>query len=178
MKKSFFWIAVVLTCSCNPSKQIAKAKGTLDKYNAGASYCAEEFPCKDTTYVVIDSTHFDTLYLQPEPVTTIEYRSDTVFKTIAMPGTTRFVTKYIKKDSIIVRRDNARETDLSNQLRDALSINKDAIAERDKQKAMKKKYMWWTGGLGLSWIVYIVGGYFLGRIRKANKIINAAKDIV
>lgn len=172
--KRFFWIAVILTVSCNPSKKIAKAQATLEKYNAGAAYCADRFPSKDTAYVLIDSTHMDTLYLQALSDTTIEYRMDTVFKTIAMPGTTRFITKYVNKDSIIIRRDNARETDLSNQLRNALAVNTDLIAQRDKQKKLKVKYMWWTGGLALSWIIYLLISYYLGRLKKAKKIINAA----
>lgn len=173
MKKSFLWIAVILTYSCNPLKKIAKAKETLDKYGAGAAYCAERFPVKDSI-ITNDSVHYDTLYIESEPKIETEVISDTVFRTLFFPGTTQFITKTVYKDSIIYKRDIARETDLSNQLRDALTVNKDAIAQRDKQKHLKVRYMWWAGGLALFIILYLVIGYYLGKLRAAKKIIQSA----
>ena len=116
--------------SCNPQRKINKAKSLLNEHpDEAAKYCAEKFPVKDSVYVR-DSIHFDTLYLEneAEPIVSYETIRDTVYKTVKMPGTTYFVTKTVTKDSIVIRRDIAKETSLQNQVNDLIVVNKDCIS--------------------------------------------------
>lgn len=150
--------------SCNPQRKINKAKSLLNEHpDEAAKYCAEKFPVKDST-IVRDTTVFDTLYLENEPEVDIRYVNDTVFKTITVPGTTYFVTKTVTKDSIVIRRDIAKETALQAKIDDLIIVNADCIGDRDKAKQKRDWWMWVAIGLGAAWIIKIVlsiwGGKF------------------
>lgn len=152
--KNLLWIAVVLICSCNPLKKAQDQFKLHPDDFAGLS--ARYFPCRDTAYVR-DSVRLDTLYLQPEPVTTVEYRSDTLFKTITVPGTTRFITKYITKDSIVIRRDNAAEAMLRSIIDQKEKTTSDAVAQ---YASLKESSKWWKTACLITWGVlaaYLIG---------------------
>lgn len=164
----FFLVEVL--ASCNPSRKAHLFANSNPR--EFADFCATNFPARDSTFVK-DSTSFDTLYLERPPVIETTYLSDTVFKTVYFPGSTQFITKTVRKDSVIIRVDNAAVQAQVNKVNDLIVVNKDLISQRDKQKKTKKTFMWWTGGLGLAWIIYLLLSYFLGRLSKAKKIIQA-----
>jgi hypothetical protein len=152
---------VIVFVSCNEQRKIQKAKEVLnDHLPEAAAYCAEKFPVKDTT-IVKDSVRLDTLYIPGEPITETIIRNDTVYKTITIPGTTYFVTKTVKKDSIIIRRDIAKETALQKQKDNLIIVNKDLVADRDKWKSKYKSNgtQKWVTWILLS-IVFAAGIYF------------------
>jgi len=176
MKKSFFWIAVVLTCSCNPLK---KAQDQFKLHpEEFADLSSKYFPCKDTSYVR-DSIHFDTLYMYPfdrgmDPRfnsgvdTTISgYTIGTtdgikigggiIRDTVYYPGPTRFVTKTIRHDSIIIRRDNAKEIALQNIIDERTKTVADTAAQF---AGLKDSQHWWKTACLITW--GILGAYLIG----------------
>lgn len=156
-----FLILALVLVSCNPSKKAHRFASSNP--NEFADFCAQNFPVHDSTFIK-DSVHFDTLYLENQPVIETTYLRDTVFKTVYYPGSTQVITKYVKRDSIIIRRDYAAEKSLEIK-RDALIINnKDLIAQRDGYKG---KYNWWKLVCLITWaviLVFIVGKIWAGAI--------------
>lgn len=165
------WIAVILLCSCNlirksqDANHLRKAQDQFKLHpESFAELSAKYYPSKDTSYV-IDSVSYDTLYLQPEPITTIEYRSDTVFKTIATPGTTRFITKTITKDSVIIKDGGPKEAALIEQIAQKDKTVADATAQYASLQSSAK---WWkTAGL-ITWSILaaLIIGWIVAKIYK------------
>lgn len=149
-------VFVVLFSSCNPQRKIQKAKNVLnDNPIEAANYCAEKFPVIDST-IVKDSVRYDTIYLYNESLidTQIVRLKDTVFKTIIKSGATVYITKTVTKDSIIIRRDVAKEKALQGQNDNLIVVNKDLVTDRDKWKSKAKsngKQKW------ITWILLVVG---------------------
>lgn len=157
-------LALMIVCftvlSCNTPYKAAnylKNKGKL------AEVCASEYPVHDSI-IVIDSVHLDTLYI-PEQ---IAMAPDTIVVAgKAIPFFTKcpspmVITKTILKDSIIIRKDIAKETALQLQVNDLITVNKDLLADKIKLKSYKTK-AW------ITWILLIVG-IVLGVIMKLKKI--------
>lgn len=137
--------------ACNPVKKALKV--ARQNPNEFAGFCAEIFPVGELV-TVKDSTRFDTLYLQSEPVTEYVTRNDTVYKTVRSPGTTYFITKTVTKDSLIIRRDRAAEKALEVQRDNLIVNNKDVIGQRD---AFKKGRNWWRIACLITWGILGIG---------------------
>ena len=149
------WMAfLLLVIGCSTEKKIAKAKDTLNKYDAGSGYCASAFPCRDTGYV-LEKTVFDTVTLQGEVYTITETVNDTVYLTRLLPG--KVVTKTITRDSIIIRRDGAIEAVFRGQVSQLAKTNGRLVNEKD---GYKNKAGRWRGYALLTWgilLAFIVG---------------------
>jgi len=160
MLKGYLAILIILA-GCNPLKKALKVANENPK--EFAQFCADAFPVKDSV-IVRDSIWFDTLYLENEPEVDIRYVKDSVIKTITIPGKTYFVTKTVIKDSIVIRKDIAKETALQKQNDDLIVVNKDLVGARDKFKKRSDFWMWVAIALGLTWVIKIVlsiwGGNF------------------
>lgn len=156
------WAVIFLffLLSCGSEKKIAKAKNTLNKYDAGSGYCSVMFPCQDTTYV-IEHTVFDTVTLQNEPFVITETRNDTVYLTQTLPG--KVITKYITRDSIVIRRDNAKEAVLQSQVSNLSRSQDKLITEKDDYKSSAGK---WRGYALITWgiLLAFIIGWILAKI--------------
>lgn len=152
---------MILLVSCNPSKKAHEFASSHPK--EFADFCATTFPAKDSSFVH-DSTSFDTLYLERPPVIETTFLHDTVLRTVYYPGSTQFITKTVKKDSIIIRVDQAAVQSQVNKVNDLIVNNKDLISQRDKYK---DKYNWWRIACLITWaaiVVVIVGKIYIGKI--------------
>lgn len=151
-----YLILLLLLAGCNTeSKTLHKTQLYLFEHpEFSAGYCAEQYPVKDSV-VARDSISFDTLYMDQVPDTSYQYLSgDTVFITKYQ---TKYITKTIRKDSIIFRRDAAEEIRLNLSLQDFQKNNNDLLAkynkleeERNEWKGKAKTRFWW--------ILLLIGG--------------------
>lgn len=112
-----------------------KAVSYLKKKNLLSDTCAANFPVKDSI-VVRDSVSFDTLYLETLPEDVIDFsKEDSVVKQqVRTQVKTILVTKTVRHDSIIIRRDIAHESVLDKQI----SKQNFLIIEQDKTIAVKE----------------------------------------
>lgn len=103
-----------------------------------AALCANEFPVKDSV-IVRDSIRLDTLYLETEPTIlkdSFYIKADTIVRVITKkcpPAAT--IVKTIRHDSIIIRRDTAKEAVLignNAKCREALNIAVNRLEKRNK----------------------------------------------
>lgn len=140
--------------SCNYEKKATNYfKLHTDKL---APLCAKEFPVKDSFYVK-DSVRFDTLYLESEPEVLRDsffLKGDTIVRQVTKEcPKEKIITKYITHDSIIIRRDIAKETDLQNKVAKLVTENTTLTATiTDKQKTLN----WWRK-IAIIEFVLIVG---------------------
>lgn len=150
-----YLLIVILFIGCNPVKKALKV--AEDNPADFAKFCADAFPVKDTV-ITKDSIWYDTIYLENEvdPIVTVETIRDTVYKTIKLPGTTYFVTKTVTKDSLVIRRDIAKETTLQQKVDDLIIVNADCIGDRDKARQKRDWWMWIAIALGAAWVIKIV----------------------
>lgn len=120
-----------------------KAVNYLKKKNLLADTCAANFPVKDSI-VTRDTTSFDTAYLdtpsegfvdfEKESAHTDTHRCKPIVRTVQ-------ITKTIRRDSLIFRRDIARETALNNLLdkqNEAIREAKDVLI-KDLKKISEQK---------------------------------------
>ena len=105
-----YLIIILLFASCNPLK---KAQQTFDANKpAAAEYCADRFPVKDSLIKGDTLVTTDTVYFKEyENVITVD-----TFRTAPVTNT-RYITKTIRITDTVIRRDNAREQVLANQVR-------------------------------------------------------------
>ncbi len=107
-----YLLIILLFASCNPLK---KAQQTFDANKpAAAEYCADRFPVKDSLIKGDTLITTDTLYIK-------EYENIVTVDTVPMPlpsvTHTRYITKTIRITDTVIRRDNAMEQVLANQVR-------------------------------------------------------------
>ena len=103
-------IFIYMLFGCNPLK---KAQQTFDANKpAAAEYCADRFPVKDSLIKGDTLVTTDTVYFKEyENVITVD-----TFRTAPITNT-RIITKTIRIVDTVIRRDNAREQVLANQVR-------------------------------------------------------------
>lgn len=109
--------------SCNPLK---KAQQTFDANKpAAAEYCADRFPVKDSLIKGDTLVTTDTLYVK-------EY--DTIVDTIKLKSyyPTKYITKTIRITDTVIRRDNAREQVLANQVRQCNDVQIELIEKNTR----------------------------------------------
>lgn len=111
-----------------------------------AEKCADEFPVKDSI-IVIDSVHFDTLYLEGEPVILKDsffIKGDTIIKQITKEcPKVQTITKTVTHDSIIYRRDIAYETTLDYTIQELKQEVGKFIAKYEATKEGRDKWRKW-----------------------------------
>lgn len=142
-------ILLILVAGCSAEKKISKAKATLNKYDAGSGYCATMFPCQDTGYV-IEKVVTDTVTLQGEVFTITETVNDTVYITRTQPA--RVITRTVVRDSIIIRRDGAKEAQLSSQVSQLTGTQVKILSERDGFKTSAGK---WRKYALITWVILL-----------------------
>jgi hypothetical protein len=152
MKWIVLYISLLLV-ACNPLK---KAVRTMDEYPAAAAlYCADRFPVRDSI-IVRDSISFDTLYEAGDtikvPVPYAVY-GDTSVKAVCPPA--KIITRTIRRDSLIIRRDVARETVLRDEVDGCqLQVRIKEVRIEGLQhdlSAMKKNRNWWRIACLITW---------------------------
>ena len=120
----FFWysfiiVSLFLLFGCSSERKISKAVDTLKKYDRLDDTCAENYPVIDKIVVKSDTT-WDTIYVEPPTVYDTVYKEGEVIvledKTICPPA--KIITRTIRKDSLIMRRDVAYEAVLSDSIAD------------------------------------------------------------
>ena len=131
---------LLLVGSCTTQK---KAEKYFAKHPEKlAEKCANTFPVKDSI-VVKDSISFDTLYLQQEPTIlkdSFYLKGDTIIRVVTKecPPAVSLI-KTVRHDSIIYRRDMARETVLQYQLQDRQKLISDYLQTiQDQNKELRK----------------------------------------
>ena len=143
--------------SCNTQKRAMKY---LDENPfKAAEYCAEKFPVKDTSYILDSVLLFDTLYLENTIYDTLQIKGESIIIERSLP--TKTITKTIRRDSIILRRDRAFEKYQEGVIADLNFKNKTMTSENVilQEKATKRG---WT-----MWGLLIIIGLFVGlKIRK------------
>ncbi len=151
-------IIIYVLAGCATEKRIEKKadKSTsyLLKNGRLASVCSLYYPAKDTT-IVKDSLHFDTLYVEGEDVylrDTITIAGQPVFVSKKCPPNT-IITKYIRKDSLIIRRDYAAEKALESRIR--THENDYAVLSADNER-LKAGRNWWRIACLITWAVCAV----------------------
>lgn len=144
------WLMVVLIIimtwmvSCTTQRKAERFyKKHPDKL---AQKCAETFPVKDSI-VVIDSVHFDTLYIEGEPVIIRDsffIKGDTIVRQITKEcPKVQTITKVIRHDSIIYRRDAAYEATLEHELAAKETALGALQSKYDDTKDARNKWRLW-----------------------------------
>jgi hypothetical protein len=162
MKQLLLYISLLLI-ACNP---VSKAVKTFEKHPYEAvAYCAMRFPVRDSI-LVRDSVSYDTIYKDGEIIKIpIPYA---VYDTSGRPAYVeapcpphRTITKIVRRDSLIIRRDIAKETVLKNANDDCyLNVVKKEkrITElEDDYTGMKKKRNWWRIACLATWTLIGLG---------------------
>lgn len=155
-----FFIASMIGCATqkNAEKYYQKHPEKL------AEKCAYEFPVIDSV-VVIDSVHFDTLYIETEPLVikdSFYIQGDTIIKTVTKQCPPhKEVIKTVRHDSIIIRRDRAYETVQQNQL---FMEREQNTKLNNEVKDLEKKRNWWRTACLITWALILF--YVLGRMKK------------
>jgi len=161
MKKSLIWALAVLIIGCTTKLQKAQDQFKLHPEEF-AGLAAAYYPCRDTV-IVRDSIKSDTLYLQQLPDTVTTWRMDTVFHTITIPGITRFITRTVYRDSLVIRRDNAQEA----QLRQIITQRDKTVADVSAEfSGLKSSYHWWRRAGFITWgiLFALIIGWVIAKI--------------
>ena len=137
-----YLLIILLFASCNPLK---KAQQTFDANKpAAAEYCADRFPVKDSLIKGDTLVTTDTLYVR-------EYDHRVTVDTVLLPTmpitNTRYITKTIRITDTVIRRDNAREQVLANQIRQCNDVQIELIDKNtrlseqvDEMKSKRDKW--------------------------------------
>jgi hypothetical protein len=146
-------------CGCSASK---KAHSYFNEHpEEFAKDCADAYPVKDSI-IVRDSTSYDTLYVDNEVVLrdtvtrTIEGKTQVFYREKKCPPH-EVITKTVRKDSIIIRRDTAKET----------ALKQDFDAEKLRSEKYKDKFNWWRISCLITWLlaaIYIAARIFSNRL--------------
>lgn len=147
-------LIIFLLSGCLSQKKVQRYLN--ENPQTAAEYCAEEFPVKDSVYVKDTVVLYDTLYLQGVPLyDTLTIKGETIIiKRVCPP--TKVITKTVRVDSIIIRRDIAQETSLRLTVKILSSSNELLLSERNtyKEKATTRGlYLWGLIALLGLWIL-------------------------
>lgn len=162
-----FYLVLLLAGCVNSKKATRYMNEHKDKL---AELCAENFPAKDSI-IVRDSIRLDTIYEDGEIVQVwVPSNPDTILVKAQCPPH-KLITRTVRRDSIIIRVDRAKETMLinnANQLNEALIK---VTSQRDELKArVKGKVLlpwWWLliAGIGLAgWAYYRIKAGALNKV--------------
>lgn len=146
---------VIILVSCNTEKRsLEKTQLYLFKHpDFSAGYCAEQFPVKDSVLVKYDTVLDLGEFVDVVPNDTV--RKDSLIyitKTV-----TKTIYKTIHKDSIIIRRDYAKEKELQLALSDCMINNNTLLENYNKQVALVET---WKGRAKKRfWLIFaLIGG--------------------
>lgn len=154
-----FLVVVSVVLSCTNQRKVQRWNN--EHPQEAAQYCADQFPAKDSISIV-DSVHFDTLYVENETVLRDSFYilGDTVVKIVdkkCQPA--QVITQHHTKSVYVLRVDSAAHAALR------LAANKEQAArQKAEQKLMaaKDKLNWWKIACIITWSLLAV--IFLGRI--------------
>lgn len=184
-----YWsIAIALAFALGSCHSEQKALRKTQEYlfshpDFSAGYCAEQYPVKDSI-ITRDSVRYDTLYVQwPEEPgdSTTPFEVSPEQPTAISPSggggkvITRYITKTIRKDSIIYKRDMAEERRLNLSLQACQGNNNNLINKNDGLQQQlnewkgKAKARWW-------WIITIIAAGATYTVIKFKKNILSLKN--
>lgn len=175
-------VVAVLYClltGCSSEKKISKAVATLKKHDRLDDTCAANFPVIDKVVVRSDTT-WDTIYVEPPTIYDTVYKEGEVIvledKTICPPA--KIITRTIRNDSIIMRRDVAYENVLKDKIDSLTKVNKELDIKYSASQAyvkMLEKRL--KGNVQVPWWVFVLAGLLIGAAIKfkAVKILNPFK---
>ncbi len=147
-------IIIFLLSGCLSQKKVLRYLNENPQISAG--YCAEKFSVKDSIYVKDTVVLYDTLQLQGVVVyDTLSVKGETVIIERTCPPT-KVITKTVRVDSVITRRDIAQETSLRLTIKRLSLSNELLLSERDsfKEKATTRGlYLWGLIALLGLWIL-------------------------
>lgn len=147
-------LIIFLLSGCLSQKKVQRYLN--ENPQTAAEYCAEEFPVKDSVYVKDTVVLYDTLYLQGVPLyDTLTIKGETIIIERVCPPT-KVITKTVRVDSIIIRRDIAQETSLRLTIKTLSSSNELLLSERNtyKEKATTRGlYLWGLIALLGLWVL-------------------------
>lgn len=155
---------LLLLASCSTSRQIAKAKQTLnDNPPAGAEYCATYFPAHDTQTNTSDTVTLRDTVTEQGPVVEVRINDTVTVKAQCPPSRVVHERQVIHDTTRIVRVDRAAVTACESQLAESNDRGLSLSRENDALKARimgKVLIPWWLialAGLGLGgWLWYRV----------------------
>lgn len=157
-----FIICVMLLLSCTTAR---KATDYMKKHpDIGSEYCKDAFPVLDSV-IVRDSISFDTLYLEPLPEIirdSFYIQGDTIIRTVTKqcpPHQT--ITKTVRHDSIIIRRDRAFEYVQSDTIKNQAYTIREQAADLNRVKHGRN--LWRIIAIGL---MLLIAAYTIGRFKK------------
>ncbi len=176
-----YWIiAIALAFTLGSCHSEQKALRKTQEYmfshpEFSAGYCAERYPVKDSI-VTRDSIQFDTLYVQwPEEPAPMNPGDNAPPFEVKPEQVTRYITKTIRKDSIIYRRDEAEERRLNLSLQSCQGNNNNLVNKNDEiQKQLaewkgKAKARWW-------WLAALIGAAAMYTVIKFKSNILSLKN--
>jgi len=120
-----------------------------------AQYCADQFPARDSVSI-IDSVHFDTLYVENETVLRDSFfiKGDTVVKVVDKKcPTMQQVTKTINREIYVLRIDSASVVAMRGQLAMEQAARQKTAA---KLSEAKDKLNWWRIACIITWCAIVV----------------------
>lgn len=138
MKKIILLTAIIIL-SCNAEKKASKYYDAhKDKL---AEKCATNFPVHDSI-VVNDSTHFDTLYLEQEPLIlrdSFYIKGDTIVKQVTKQcPSSQTIVKTVFRDTTRYIENTAKVVALTNQLNKATAT----VTTLKESNSTKNKWIW------------------------------------
>lgn len=148
---------VITLAGCNTEKRsLEKTQLYLFKHpDFSAGYCAEQYPVKDSVIVKYDTVLDLGEYVDVVPSDTV--RKDSFIYITNTVTKTKTVTKTIYKDSIIIRRDYAREKELQLALSDCEVNNNTLLENYNKQVALVAT--WQGRAKKRFWLIFaLIGG--------------------
>ncbi len=147
-------IIIFLLGGCLSQKKVVHYLN--ENHQISADYCAEKFPVKDSIYVKDTVVLYDTLQLQGVVVyDTLSVKGEPVIIERACPPT-KVITKTVRVDSVITRRDIAQETSLRLTIKRLSLSNELLLSERDSFKGKAT-----TRGLYLWGLIALLGLWIL-----------------
>lgn len=132
------WVILLLLTGCSVEKKSQRKAAYLIAHDKLDDICARVYPIHDSV-ITKDSTHFDTLYVENNPIikTDTVYKNDTVFitQTVKCPPE-KVITKTVH-DSVFIYRTNTAEVErIKGELldKDKQIKAKDDIVIKQQQK--------------------------------------------
>jgi hypothetical protein len=152
-------LVLFLLFSCSTEKKAQRKVAWLLSKDLMDDNCSRLYPNHDS---VINSIHFDTLYVDGEPVIlrdTVFQKGDTIIKVITKQcPPERIITKY--HDSIIYRTNTA---EVERMKRELLYLQNQIKAKDDiiiKQQEKIDKNDWWKMAALITWFTILLGIVF------------------
>jgi hypothetical protein len=134
--KNYVIIILLIFSSCSVEQRSKKAVNYLLTHDKLAAVCARVYPIHDSV-TVKDSTHFDTLYVENNPIikTDTVYKNDTVFITQSVKCPPEKVITKTVHDSVLTYRTNTAEVE---RLKGEL-LDKDKVIKAKDDVVLKQQ---------------------------------------